>query len=125
MNRISLWLAQIDFKDGVIDLQKTGTSRTGLTAVFAAAGVVAAIVILWAVFIRKKPDESSRRYRYPSSRDAAKEGEKNGNGTAAEPNTRSERRKRRRRKHRPRNPTLSQTGGLPPVRADGYLEDPP
>ena len=29
------------------------------------------------------------------------------------------RRRRRRRPHRPRNPTLSETGGLPPLRRDG------
>jgi hypothetical protein len=27
--------------------------------------------------------------------------------------------RRRRRDHRPRNPTLAETGGLPPIRPDG------
>lgn len=30
----------------------------------------------------------------------------------------------RRRKHRPRNPTLAETGGLPPVHSDELLESP-
>ena len=29
------------------------------------------------------------------------------------------RRRRRRREHRPRNPTLAETGGLPPIRTEG------
>lgn len=31
------------------------------------------------------------------------------------------RKRHRRREHRPRNPTLSETGGLPPPRADGEI----
>lgn len=33
-------------------------------------------------------------------------------------------RRRRRRDHRPRNPTLAETGGLPPVRSDEPLDPP-
>jgi hypothetical protein len=87
--------------------------------------LVTALLLLWALFIRKRPDESSRRYRYRSYRDSTEPGANNGSGAMAETETRKERRKRRRRKHRPRNPTLAETGGLPPVRTEGYLEDPP
>jgi hypothetical protein len=31
---------------------------------------------------------------------------------------RRRRRRRRRREHRPRNPTLAETGGLPPIRTE-------
>jgi|SRR5215831_9939961 len=102
MRRFSFFLAQIDVKDNLTaDLQKTGIARGGLTMLFAAFGIVTVLIVAWALFIRKKPDESSRRYSYPS------------------------RYSRRRRKRRSRNPTLAETGGLPPIRPEGYFEDPP
>jgi|ERR1051326_79343 hypothetical protein len=126
MNRPSVWLAQIEIKDGVaIDFQKTSASPGGLTAVFGAVGVVTVLLIVWAIFIRKRPNNSLRRYRHHSSRDSAEQDTNKTNAPAAETTTRKERRKRRRRNNRQRNPTLAETGGLPPLRADGYLEDPP
>ncbi len=126
MNRIGLWLAQIEIKDGVVSgWQKDSASRGGLAVVFGAVGLVTVLVIIWAVFIRKRPDDSLGRYRYRPSRDSTPQGTSNAGESAAEADPRKERRKRRRRKHRQRNPTLAETGGLPPVRVDGYLEDPP
>jgi hypothetical protein len=118
MERISFFLAQIDGKDGLVtELQKTGVSRNNLTLLFSAVGVVTLLVIVWAIFIRKKPHDSSRRYSYPP-RNSDKD-----NISEAGPDT--GRRSRRRRKRRSRNPTLAETGGLPPIRTDGYFEDPP
>jgi hypothetical protein len=116
MARLSLFLAQIDGKESfVADLQKSGPSRNNLTLLFTAFGVVTLLILVWAIFIRKRRDDSSRRYSYPP-RDSIKDntgelGAKIG-------------RRRRRRKRRSRNPTLAETGGLPPIRADGF-EDPP
>ena len=125
MNRISLFLAQLEIKDGVVTgLQKTGAGRNGLTVLFGAVGMVTALIVVWAIFIRKRPNEASRRYRYRSSRDSAEEGTNGVSNPAAEAEALRDRRKRR-RKRRPRNPTLAETGGLPPVRTDAYLEDPP
>ena len=125
MNRISLFLAQLEIKDGVVTgLQKTGAGRNGLTVLFGAVGMVTALIVVWAIFIRKRPNEASKRYRYRSSRDSAEEGTNGVSNPAAEAEALRDRRKRR-RKRRPRNPTLAETGGLPPVRTDAYLEDPP
>jgi hypothetical protein len=125
MKRVSLFLAQFDFKDSVVtSLHKTGSARNGLTILFGAVGLVTALILAWAIFIRKRPDESSRRYRYRSSRVSAEDGANSGSDSAAN-DVRKEKRGRRRRRHRQRNPTLAETGGLPPVRTDGYLEDPP
>lgn len=119
MERISFFLAQIDVQDGLVpNLQKGGLSRGGMAALFAACGVVTILVLCWAIFIRKRPDDSSRRYSYPS-RDSK------GNNADNISGRKTDRRGRRRRKRRPRNPTLAETGGLPPLRADGYFEDPP
>ena len=118
MNRFSLFLAQIDVSDSLAaELHKTTVSRNELTLLFTAVGVVTLLVLIWAIFIRKRPDESSRRYRYPS-RDSDKD-------DTSESGNKSSRRSRRRRKRRSLNPTLAETGGLPPIRAEGYFEDPP
>src|SRR5438874_2335341 len=113
MNRISLFLAQFDVKDSVVaGLQKTGSARNGLNALFGAVGLVTALILVWAIFIRKRPDNSSRRYRYRSSRDSA-EGATNNVSEPPPEAAVKERRIRRRRKRRSRNPTLAETGGLP------------
>lgn len=117
MNRFSLFLADIDIKDTLMpDFQKTSVSRGNLTLLFSAFGVVTLLILFWALFIRKRPDESSRRYRYPSREPKANQGSESGGESG---------RRRRRKRRRPRNPTLAETGGLPPVRTEGYFEDPP
>jgi hypothetical protein len=118
---MSFFLAQIDFKDTLMaDLHKTGASRSGLTLLFTAFGIVTFLILAWAVFIRKRPAEGSRRYSYPA-RDSKASDKDNLNESSAG----ARGRKRRRRKRRSRNPTLAETGGLPPIRSDGYFEDPP
>lgn len=118
MERVSFFLAQIDVQDSLMpNLHKGGLSRSGFAMLFAACAIVTFLVLCWAIFIRKRPDDSSRRYTYPS-RDS-----KGSSGNNSESKT--GRRGRRRRKRRSRNPTLAETGGLPPIRAEGYFEDPP
>jgi hypothetical protein len=89
------------------------SAREHVTLFGTIAGVVA-FLLLWALFIRERRREQPRyHYPHPPSPGQAQSGE----------GTRSHRRKwrRRRRGHRPRNPTLAETGGLPPIRS----EDPP
>jgi Flp pilus assembly protein TadB len=64
--------------------------------------LVAGGVMLWAVRFRRKP--RTRRYHYRRSQPADR--------TAAAP----VKKERRRRSEPPRNPTLAETRGLPPVR---------
>jgi hypothetical protein len=118
MNSASIFLAQIDAKESLLgDLHKAASPRGGLTPLFVAVGIVTLLVLFWAIFIRKRPDETSRRYSYPS-RDAKSSDARKSFG-------KSERRRRRKRKRRSLNPTLAETGGLPPLRSEGYFEDPP
>lgn len=76
-----------------------------------AVGVIVVGFIIWAVFLRRPPEEfsgwgpSHSKYQPPAP---AGEGSE----------THRRRRRRRRREHRPRNPTLAETGGLPPIRQD-------
>lgn len=89
---------------------KTIMSRETML-ILIAAGVICAALLIWAMFLRKRPKQL------------------HGSRVLAEPNRKSERigssGRRRHRKRRPmhpdnfgRNPTLAETGGLPPPRSD-------
>jgi hypothetical protein len=128
MTAMHQYLAQAGFNDLFSNLRKAGPSRSGLGMLLSAIGFVILAILLWAVFIRKPRDDRSRRYT--SGRSSALEKETiSGNGsrpsTSLPDSSKSSRRKRRRRERRPRNPTLAQTGGLPPVRQEGPHGDPP
>lgn len=69
----------------------------GFGVVFAAGLAVVGLCVLWAVFFRKPSTDQKRG--------ALTEGGSSGRGG---------RRRRRSSKERPRNPTLAETGGLPP-----------
>src|ERR1051326_7316245 len=98
-------------------------------------GAIAFVIIatlVWAIFFRKRPDDTSRRYSYRRMRDL--EADSSAASVASSDScvpvdgnsspVKKKRRRKRRRPHRPRNPTLAETGGLPPVRADGLPDDP-
>ncbi|MDX1951569.1 MAG: hypothetical protein SFY81_05260 [Verrucomicrobiota bacterium] len=65
-------------------------------------------LLFWAFYIRG-PKEEKRTDRPFSHLDEKNEGEEGST-------RRKRRRKHRRREHRSRNPTLAETGGLPPLR---------
>ena len=82
--------------------------------------LVLLVVLGWALLFRSQRQRSARREdrrhrRHSFAKKAAK-------GVAEIREYVKEHRRRRRREHRPRNPTLSETGGLPPVRGE---DDPP
>ena len=54
----------------------------------------------------------------PSAAAAAEETDEAGSGPEEHRQHRHRRRRRRRRDHRPRNPTLGETGGLPPAKTE-------
>ncbi len=84
---------------------------TDVLVVIAAILFVMTVVVLWAVFIRK-PKGDSTRTRIYKSRPTVEE-------TDDGQIRKRKRQKRQRRPHRGRNPTLSEAGGLPPMRTDG------
>ena len=86
---------------------------SGAAPVLIGALALLAAFIIWAVFFRRAEGRRERGRILDSG--------------GVEPLTlshRSRRRRRRREKHRPRNPTLAEAGGLPPVR-DGDDAPPP
>lgn len=94
-----------------------GLSLKELLILIGAVAVVTLAVVVWAVYIRKPPRQHSRHYHYP---------ENEANSSSLESDSESDggngkhyrRKRRRRREHRPRNPTLAETGGLPPLRSE-------
>ncbi|MFO1475229.1 MAG: hypothetical protein U1F98_01095 [Verrucomicrobiota bacterium] len=72
-----------------------------------ALGLVGAAVFIWAAFFRKR---RSPRYHYPHRSSSPSRSESSGLGLFRRKH------RRHRRRSRPRNPTLAEAGGLPPVR---------
>lgn len=98
------------------DLGKLGASDTGqLAPILAAILGVVFLVILWAVFIRK-PQRVQVRGRILDPDEVAKRSKQQSEGARRSSGGSSENRRRRRRAGRARNPTLAETGGLPPIR---------
>lgn len=78
-------------------------------------GVLLLVVLLvWALFLRKRPHSHSHS-RHHRGTELEESGESD-SGHARHHHR--HRRKRRRREHRMRNPTLAETGGLPPPRSE-------
>jgi hypothetical protein len=90
-----------------------GTRQTlsGTAPIIIAAGTIAALVVIWAIYLRK-PARRRERGLLVESPSSSKAG-----GSDSETGERSGRRRKRRRRdgHRTRNPTVAETGGLPPV----------
>jgi len=110
-----------------------GTARDTLIVLIAASAV--GLVLLGALTLWVKARRSHRHHRHhrhhprqAESRPMEAPGAASKvTGAAAEPDTDTDtdtdthrhRRRKRRRDHRPRNPTLAETGGLPPPRPEG------
>jgi len=118
MLNILLTLAQTDMQSPEIEAMRNKSKAApslwsgdiGLIA--GAVLLMAAALFFWAFFVRKRPKHSHGSLVVERARPAAKEAH------GADP-------RRKRRKRRPehpdnwgRNPTLEETGGLPPARPD-------
>lgn len=84
--------------------QETQKAFSGSAVAFIAGLLVLALGLVWAVFFRKSDRQKAR-------------------GVITETKGSGRRRRRRSSKNRPRNPTLADTGGLPPKGA-GDLNPP-
>ena len=78
---------------------------SGVAPVLLGVGSVALALLAWALFWRRRP-------RGPRARVLQDESPRSGR----------RRRRHRRRDHRPSNPTLAETGGLPPVKPEADRE---
>ncbi|MEY4690265.1 MAG: hypothetical protein RIT19_590 [Verrucomicrobiota bacterium] len=83
---------------------ETQKAFSGSTVAFVAGLLVMGLGLIWAVFFRKSDKQKAR-------------------GVITDAKSSGRRRRRRRSKDRPRNPTLADTGGLPP-KGSGNLNPP-
>ena len=119
MNLLSPFFAQNILPTDVLPAPShwMGLTAKELLILLGAVALVTLGVVIWAAYIRKPAHKQSRHYHYPSNEPAS--ANSNAESEPDEGSGRSYRRKRRRRReHRPRNPTLAETGGLPPLRSE-------
>ena len=121
---MTIWnsmLADLEMDDVIGNWNRMDATTRDAILVFGALAVVSLLVILWAAFVRKKK-RTREHYHHPRHRPAAStdtpvvaESQQSDENQGHE----RRRRRRRRREHRPRNPTLAETGGLPPIKPEG------
>jgi hypothetical protein len=124
MTAIPLLIAEFEFDDVAFSWRKVSpTTREGL-AVFGALILITILLIIWAAFLRRRSRRRSAHRHYHGSRDIANKPIATtapGMGGVGKPGPEASPgvvKKRRRRRALPTNPTLAQTGGLPPIRTE-------
>ena len=87
--------------------------------IFGALGMVALVTVIWAAYFRKKPRERKRRGHRSGGMALAVSVPKATEPAPAGGDRVRRKWRRSRGSHRPRNPTLAETRGLPPLRDAG------
>ena len=102
------------------------SSTRGGLLIFGATGLVTLLIVAWAVFLRKRRrHRHSHHHSHRHSSQPVETATAPADEGAPSPPRQGRRWRRQRRKHHPRNPTLAQTGGLPPIRPEGPSEPQP
>jgi hypothetical protein len=121
MSSIPVLLAyEVDVEQIVAPWRSINPSTLSGLIVVGAIGLVTLLALVWAILFRKRGRRRrSHRHSHHHSSTTA-ESPPDGPEGEESSSSRKEHRKRRRSRHRHRslNPTLAQTGGLPPVRPD-------
>jgi hypothetical protein len=114
MRTLSVFLAETGvFQWLTGNWRQVNTSTRQYVVFFGSVTALAVVALIWATCFRKTKRRHRLEHRAP-------------NGWGKNPKTEepllvvttSSRRRKRRREHRPRNPTLAETGGMPPLRTD-------
>lgn len=127
MSRILIWFAETN-PVGLLAIRGWWTYSTReVLAIFGSLTALLLLIFIWVVFIRKPHRRHHRHHHHHSHRfgmnpDAEVDDD---DGEEEEGQDHKHRHRRRRREHRTRNPTLAETGGLPPVRREGPPGAPP
>ncbi|HOX56731.1 MAG TPA: hypothetical protein P5205_10555 [Candidatus Paceibacterota bacterium] len=126
MSTFSIMLADETTEAVYSAWQIAGPGTRNAFVIFGSMALVTALVLLWAIFLRKR--RRHRRSHHHSHEHAAEpagsrqlpveEG-------ASLPLQHHRRRRRPRRRRHSRNPTLAETGGLPPIRPANSPEPQP
>ncbi len=120
MNLHPVFIAQIPIEpqDALAPWSSMSPAMRETLILVGAMAFIALLIALWAVFLRKR---GRRRHHHPH-RHHHSQTERGPAPEAVPENRRRKWRRKRRRDHRPRNPTLAETGGLPPVRAQEPID---
>ena len=126
MNTIPVFLAAGDPQDPLAWWRLSNPAFREWLIILGAIGLVTLLVLVWAAFIRRKRRRrhSHHHHHHQSDRPAELPAASQKEDVAAPPEKRRRRRHSRHR-HRPRNPTLAETGGLPPIRSENPPESRP
>jgi hypothetical protein len=108
MNALIALLAQVEFPTVTKAWNRANGTTREMMVLFVAIAVVTAVVVIWAVYFRKRKGDGL--HRFPKSRRRL-------STTATADEAPLSRRRKKRRAGHAMNPTLAQTGGLPPARA--------
>ena len=99
-----------------------GLTLKELLILLGAVSLVTLLLVIWAAYFRKTPKRGSHyrhhHHHHHSPSEVASPAPSADEELEANGEKRYRRKRRRRREHRPRNPTLAETGGLPPVRSE-------
>ena len=125
MNTMAAASVNLQVNDAIVSWQSmSGATRDVLIILGAVLGVTL-LALVWAIFLRR---QTRRRHSHHRARHHSPESVQSPASPTDDAATLSplKRRKRRRRsRDRPLNPTLAETGGLPPVRTQGPPEPSP
>ena len=118
MRTLSICLAESGFQWLTSNWRQVNTATRQYVVLLGSVAALAVVAVIWAVCFRKEKRRHRLEHRAP-------------NGWGKNPNTEeplivvttSGKRKKRRREHRPRNPTLAETGGMPPARSDNSRDN--
>jgi type VI protein secretion system component VasK len=125
VSSIPFFLADAETQEILASWRITDPATLERLVIFGAMGLVTLLALLWAVFLRKR--RRRRKHHHPHQ-NSSKPAEVPEAAKDEDAPTRPEKRRHRRRsgrRHRPRNPTLAETGGLPPVRPESPPEPQP
>jgi len=111
-------LGLVEFPDAKVEWRKSSPLSHDLAVIITTLVVITMVLVLWAVFIRKRERRNRALYTRPVNHSSGSKSV-NGANSDSDHGPHKRRKRRRRRDHRPRNPTLAETGGLPPIRTDG------
>ena len=126
MSTIPLSLADVETQEILASWRITDPATLERIVIFGAIGLVTLLALLWAAFLRKKRRRRREHHHAPRhSSGPAEVPETSEDENAPSPPEKRHRRRRSRRRDRPRNPTLAETGGLPPIRPEGPPEPQP
>ena len=116
MNVIPTLFASSEFDDVLAQWQGLSAATKERLILLTAIALITVPVLVWAVFFRKtRRREHGHHHSHHHSYDSAEPAAEDAEGDSKALHRRRKWR-RPRRQHRLRNPTLAETGGLPPVR---------